>query len=327
MKKVISFMLIALGILASLSLASCGEAEDDRPYVIGTVFPQYDFARQIGGDDIKCEMLLPPGTDSHGYTGDSPTDIMKISKCDLFIYVGGETDSAWVEKVKEKLKDEEKAPVFLALCDVCETIGEDDGAVIEGDDKDCGEHFRSSADDAEEGYDEHVWTSPKNAAAASRAIADELSKIDPDKADIYKSRCDEYVAKLDTLDGEFRELSERSQNKTLVFADRFPFRYFADEYGYKCFAAFNGCASQSEPAPTTIVRLCNIVEENGLPYVFYIETSNSGVPDLICKNTGCGKLLLHSCHTVTQSELDGGATYLTLMEQNLKNLEKAQNNG
>ena len=315
MKKAISILLLLVFILP---LSSCVQDRDERPYVIGTVFPQYDFARQVGGDEIRCEMLLPPGSDSHSYTGDDPTDIYRISRCDLFIYVGGETDSAWVDRIKEKLKDEEHKPVFLALCDVCETVGEEEEGIIEGEEE---------PDDAEEGYDEHVWTSPKNAAAAVRAITDALCDISPENAGLFQDRCKEYVSKLDLLDNKFRELSDSAEIKTLVFADRFPFRYFAKEYGFTCFAAFNGCAAQSEPTPTTVVRLCRIVEEKSLAYVFYIETSNSGVPDLICKNTGCGKLLLHSCHTVTQTELDEGVTYLSLMEQNYKNLEKALNNG
>ncbi len=315
MKKIICVILFCTIIAV---VPSCMTLTNDKPYVIGTVFPQYDIAREIGADDIKCEMLLPPGADSHSYTGDDPTDIYKISKCDLFIYVGGETDSSWVDRVREKLKDEEHKPVFLALCDVCETIGEEEDGIIEGEEEE--------EESAEEGYDEHVWTSPKNAIAISRAVANELCKLSPDKAKTFRSRQEGYEAKLEVLNEKFETLCTGGTKKPLIFADRFPFRYFANEYGFTCYAAFNGCATQSEPSPTTVVRLCKLVEKYDIPYVFYIETSNSGVPDLICKNTGCGKLLLHSCHTVTQSELDSGVTYLSLMEQNYTNLEKAIKN-
>ena len=284
--------------------------------MIGTVFPQFDFAREIGKDRIDCEMLLPPGADSHSYTGDDPSDIYRIMNCDLFIYVGGETDSAWVDKIKNMIdEDGEKSPRFLSLCEVCDVLTESSSGIIEGEEEENGED--------EEEYDEHVWTSPKNAIKVSRAIADALCEIDPGNAAFYKDNCDEYIAKLTELDSSFTELAGAAKLRTLVFADRFPFRYLADEMGLKCYAAFNGCASQSEPSPTTVVKLCKIVEEQNLPYVFYIETSQSDVPELISSATGCETLLLHSCHTVTQGELHLGASYLSLMTQNLENLKKA----
>ena len=318
MKRITAYILL-IAMISIFALASCDRVTDERPCVIGTVFPQYDFARQIGGEDIRCEMLLPPGADSHGYTGDDPSDIYRIMNCDVFIYVGGETDSDWVEKIKTRLSGEEHKPIFISMCDVCETIEEDEGALIEKEEHE-EEHHEGERD-------EHVWTSPKNAVLISEAIKDALCETDPANADKYGERFESYKSELLSLDKEFRELSEKTDNKTLVFADRFPFRYFANEYGYRCFAAFNGCASQSEPTPTTIVELCRIINENSLPCVYYIETSHSGVPELICKNTGCEKLLLHSCHTITERELKDGATYLSLMRRNLENLKKAGNNG
>ena len=321
MKIKIKFIIVLIISMLIAGLCSCSsdKADDNKLKVIGTVFPQYDFARQIGNERADCEMLLRPGADSHSYTGEDPSDIYKIMNCDLFIYVGGETDSDWVMKIKEKLDSSgDKRPVFLALCDVCDVTPETDEGIVETE-----EETEEETEDA--GYDEHVWTSPENAVKAVEAICDAMCELDRDNSDYYRENCDEYVKKLDSLDSDFRDLFENTGSKTLVFADRFPFRYFANEYGLKCFAAFNGCASQSEPAPTTIVKLCKIVEEEHLPYVCYIETSQSGVPDAISKYTGCGKMLLHSCHTVTELELENGATYLSLMRQNLDNLRKAIN--
>ncbi|MBR6917451.1 MAG: zinc ABC transporter substrate-binding protein [Clostridia bacterium] len=321
MNKTIKLISILLVLTTALTLASCGAAKDVKDQklkVLGSVFPQYDFARTIGGDDAECEMLLRPGADSHSYTGDSPSDILRISNCDLFIYVGGETDSEWVDKIREKLESEGgRCPVFLSLCDVCDTVDEEDYGIIEA------EAEEDAADEGE--YDEHVWTSPLNAISASNAICEEMCRLDEASSSRYRERCGEYVEKLRALDSEYREATANAKSNLLVFADRFPFRYLAKEYGLSCFAAFNGCASQSEPAPTTILDLCTIVEENSLPYVCYIETSNSRVPDLICKNTGCGKVLLHSCHTVSERDLDDGATYLALMKANLENLKKVLN--
>lgn len=317
MKSKIRFITVLIISLMIAGLCSCSsdKADDNRLKVIGTVFPQFDFARQIGKDRADCEMLLRPGADSHSYTGEDPSDLYRIMNCDLFIYVGGETDSEWVMKIKDKLdSSDEKQPVFLALCDVCDVMSESVEGIVEAEDE-----------TEEAGYDEHVWTSPENAEKAVCAICDAMCELDPDNSDYYRKNCDEYVKELDALDSDFKNLFDNTESKTLVFADRFPFRYFANEYGLKCYAAFNGCASQSEPAPTTIVKLCKIVEDEDLPYVYYIETSQSGVPDAISKYTGCGKMLLHSCHTVTERELENGATYLSLMRQNLDNLRKAIN--
>ena len=315
MKRILILILIVLLIVPAV--ASCaGKVSSDKVKVIGTVFPQFDFARVIGGDDVECEMLMSPGEDSHSYSGDDPSDIYKIMNSDLFIYVGGNNDSAWVDKIKDKVESSgEKGPVFLALCDVCDLIDESDDGIVEGEEE---EEIPGNSE-----TDEHVWTSPKNAMKAASAICDALCEIDSENAEEYKTRCEEYLKELDSLDKDFKALIDSTDDKTLVFADRFPFRYLASEYGLKCYAAFNGCASQSEPSPTTIAKLCEIVEEKNLPYVFYIETSNSSVPYLISKNTGCGMLLLHSCHTVGNYDEMNNESYLSLMRKNLENLREA----
>jgi len=321
-KRIINLIAAVIAVSLLIPLTSCAkQAASDKPVVIGTVFPQFDFARQIGGDDIECEMLLRPGADSHSYTGDDPSDIYSIMNSDIFIYVGGETDSAWVDSIKNKIKSEGKSsPLFISLCDICDTVEENDLGIIEQEDA-------SDEELPEPEYDEHVWTSPKNAIKISRAICEALCKIDQSHSENYIKRCDEYINDLIALDEKLSEITRGSTNKTLVFADRFPFRYMANEYGLKCYAAFNGCASQSEPSPTTIVKLCEIIESNDIHSVIYIETSHSGVPDLISGATGCEKLLLHSCHTVTQRELDEGETYLSIMNRNANTLRKALNDG
>ena len=316
-KRILSIIIIIAALTAVL--ASCGGNEvKDKPYVIGTVFPQFDFARQIGGEHIKCEMLLKPGADSHSYTGDDPSDVYKIMNCDLFIYVGGETDSEWVERIKENLESSgQKSPIFLSLCDVCDTIEEDDSGIINKEEEE------EEEEESESENDEHVWTSPKNAVLASLAIKDALTEIDPDNATDYEKNCTHYVNELLQLDEDYYSLIKNADTKTLVFADRFPFRYLAHEFGLTCYAAFSGCSSQSEPAPTTILKLCELVEFKHIPCVFYIETSNSKVPEIISNATGCDTALLHSCHTISQKELDSGETYLSIMKNNLISLRKA----
>ena len=315
-KKLIAIFILSAVLTAIF--ASCGNyQEKDKLYVIGTVFPQYDFARQIGGEHIDCEMLLQPGADSHSYTGDDPSDIYRIMKCDLFIYVGGETDSEWVERIKDSIESSgQKSPVFLSLCDVCDTIEEDSTGIID-------EENESDESEAEPESDEHVWTSPKNAVLACLAIKDAMIGLDPKNAESYEENCTNYVDELLQLDEDYYTMIKNADSKTLVFADRFPFRYLAEEFGLSCYAAFSGCSSQSEPAPTTILKLCDLVEFKNIPCVFYIETSNSKVPEIISNATGCETALLHSCHTISQKELDSGETYLSIMKNNLSSLRKA----
>ncbi len=320
MRKTVKTLLLVLCLsLVMTAVSSCFERKDevDKIKVVGTVFPQYDFARAVGGERVECEMLMMPGNDSHSYSGDNPSDILRIQKCDLFIYVGGETDGKWVNSVLSLIESNGNAPLSVALTDICDLMEESGSGMLE----------QSSSHNHEHGtaeYDGHVWTSMKNCIKAVEAIKDALSEIDPDGADYYKANAEEYKAKLQSLDKSFENLFEGTE-RTLIFADKFPFAYFAHDYRLECYAAFNGCASQSEPSPTTVVKLCEKVGEIGTDYIFYTESSQSKVPDVIEKATGAKPLLLHSCHTVTEKEFESGITFTELWEQNLKTLEEAFN--
>lgn len=312
--KLIIFTLCILSTALAVSSCKYENTENGKIKVVGTVFPQYDFARAIGGERVECEMLMMPGSDSHSYSGDNPSDILKIEKCDLFIYIGGETDEKWVEKALSTIENGNgKVPLSLALTDACDLISESDSGIFE--------HNEEHGDDEIE-YDEHVWTSMKNCSKAIEAIKDALTKIDPDGAEYYTTNADAYLKKLSELDKAFENLFSEN-NKPMIFADRFPFAYFAKDYSIECFAAFNGCASQSEPSPTTLVKLCEKVEETESCCIFYTESSQSEVPAVIEKATGAKALLLHSCHTVTEKEFKSGITFVELWEQNYKTLEKA----
>lgn len=304
-------MALALPCFSSCVRTESGtDAENDKIIIVGTVFPHFEFARVVGGERCEVQMLMPPGSDSHSYSGDTPADILKIARSNLFIYTGGESDEKWVGDVMRRIEKSGKAPLTLSLCDICPTFAESGEGIIEAEDEP-GE------------ADEHVWTSPKNAALIVNAIRDTLCGIDPDGSDYYTSNAEEYTKKLEKLDSEFAAIAESTECKTLVFADRFPFLYFAKEYGFGCCAAFQGCASQTEPSPTTIVQLCDIINRNGLHCVFYTETSQSSVPKVISKATGAEPIMLHSCHTVTEKQLKNGVSYLGLMEENLEKLKEA----
>lgn len=326
MKKSISILLLV--IILILSLTSCNTGfQEDKLKIVGTVFPHFDLAREIGGVRCDVQMLMSPGNDSHSYSGDSPSDILKISECDLFIYTGGESDGKWAPEVIERISKTQETPRTLTLMSLCPTLCESDEGILESDTGHSHEHElpheHEHECETEGALDEHVWTSPKNAILIAEGICKTLTELDPDGAKYYRENTDRLSTQLSLLDREFEELSREAECHTLVFADRFPFLYFAEEYGFECFAAFGGCASEGEPTPSTLVKLCEIIEDKGLSSVFYTETSKSLVPDTIVGATGVTKRLLHSCHTVTKRELESSVSYISLMRTNLEVLKEA----
>ena len=313
MKRIISVILCMTAILCLF--CSCGnedtKKDDGKLNIVTTIFPPYDFAKNVGGEYVNVSMLLKPGMESHSYDP-TPQDIIKIQACDLFIYTGGESDE-WVKDILES--SDRKPKKTLAMMDVCETVREE---TVEGMEKD-----EDDGDEIE--YDEHVWTSPKNAVNITVSIDSILKELDKSHTDEFEKNTSEYKNKLSQLDGDFREIADNAKRKTLVFGDRFPFRYFADEYGLKYYAAFPGCSSETEPSPSTVSFLIDKVKAEKIPVVFSIEFSNGKVADTICESTGSKKMTFHSCHNVTQEEFDNGVSYLSLMQGNVKALKEALN--
>lgn len=313
MKKIISVILCMTAVL--FSLCSCGkennQKNDGKLNIVATIFPPYDFTREIGGDKVNVSMLLKPGMESHSYDP-TPQDIIKIQECDLFIYTGGESDE-WVKDIMES--NSSKPKKILAMMDIVDTVQEE---IVDGMEKD-----NDNGDEFE--YDEHVWTSPVNASLITRKISETLCELDNQNADFFKNNTSQYTQKLSALDNEFRKVADNAKRKTIVFGDRFPFRYLADEYGLKYYAAFPGCSSETEPSASTISFLINKVKEENIPVVFSIEFSSGKVADTICESTGAKKLTFHSCHNVTQQELDNKATYYSIMHDNANALKEALN--
>jgi zinc transport system substrate-binding protein len=278
--------------------------------VVTTIFPPYDFVRAIAGDKAAITMLLPPGAESHSFEP-TPQDIIKVQNCDVFIYVGGESD-AWVEMILESM-DTSRMEI-ITLMDCVEVVEE---LIVEG----------MEEEDEEEGegpeYDEHVWTSPRNAKLIVRKIADVLKQKDGPNAAEYERNTVSYLEKLTTLDNSFQTMVSGARRKTFIFGDRFPFRYFADAYGLSYFAAFPGCSTETECSAATVAFLIDKVRLEQIPVVFHIELSNEKIADTICEETGARKLLLHAVHNISKRDFDGGANYYDLMTQNLQNLRTA----
>lgn len=294
-------------------LSACGPAADlsaDRkPTVICTIFPLYEFAREICGEDANVSQLLPSGSEVHSFEP-SPKDIIAIKNCDLFLYIGGESD-AYLDSILSTAADK---PNFhaIALIGQVSILSEE---TVEGM-EDGGE------DSEEEEPDEHIWTSMKNCAEMCGAICDALCEIDPAHADAYRERTNVYQNELSGLDDAFRKLAEDAEHPVLIFGDRFPFRYFADRYGFPYYAAFPGCSSESEPSAATISFLIRKADEAKVPAVFYTESSNRSAANAIAEYTGAKAVLLHSCHNVSSAERKNGVTFLSLMRGNLETLKE-----
>lgn len=321
MRKRLFALLLALTLAAGLcGCADRQKAEDGRLQVVCSVFPYYDFARQIGGDDVDVTLLVAAGKETHSFEP-TPLDVITLSQADVFLYNGGESE-AWVEDILSAAGENIAVP--LPLMPQVSALAEEwaegmEGAHDKHDDHDHEEHDHDS-DDIE--YDEHVWTSPVLAKALCQAICDALCQADPAHQEGYQARLTDYLAQLDGLDAAFREVVDAGHRRLLVFGDRFPLLYFCKEYGLDYRAAFHGCASDTEPSLATLKYLIDKVEDENIPVVYTIELSSQKVAQAIAETTGAKVLTFHSCQTVSRAEFDGGATYLSLMEQNVEALRE-----
>lgn len=322
--------LLSLALLAAL-LSGCAGREPVSSgkaggfSIVATSFPAYDLARAVCGQEAEITLLLPPGAESHSYEP-TPRDILAVEDCGLFLYLGGESD-AWVETILSSLD----APAeTLRMIDCVETLEEEplEGMTAQGhshddhdDNDDHDDHDGRGLGEVHE-IDEHVWTAPENAGRIARAIARRAAELDPGNAEVYLAAADAYQREIDALDRDFRAFFDTTGEKTLVFGDRFPLRYFAEAYGLTCYAAFPGCSTQTEPSAATVAFLTEKVREEGISTVFYIEFSNHLVADSIAEAAGAETALFHSCHNVSRQDLEAGATYLSLMRGNLETLKR-----
>ena len=329
MKKYIAILLVAA--MATLGISACRKEnsnqetkvqKDSDIKVVTTIFPEYDWVRQIAGeeaDQMDITMLLDNGVDLHSY---QPTaeDIMKVSDCDLFVYVGGESD-AWVDDALKQAKNKDMQVVNL-LDVLGNSVKEEE--VIEGMEPE--EEEEEGGEEEEPEYDEHVWLSVKNAEVLSKAIADALEKADPDHKDVYQENVSAYSEKLKNLDAKYQEVVDGASQKTLLFGDRFPFRYLVDDYGLSYYAAFVGCSAESEASFETISFLANKVDELGLKDIMAIENSNQKIAKTIIENTKEKNqkiLTLDSMQSTISDDVKNGTTYLSVMEKNLEVLKEA----
>ena len=329
-------LVLVVGLLAFLVL-NREKFEQKKYSVVSTCFPGYDFARAVTKNtNISTKMLVKPGAETHTYEP-TPQDIIDIKNADMFVYVGGDSDT-WVEKI---LKDvDTKKTHVVKLVDLVSTVNEE---IVEGmEDEDEHDHdhdhdheshehkhdhesheHKHDHDEEEEGpeIDEHVWTSPKKAMEIVKKIAEVASEIDVAEKNKIDDNAEKYVAEIAQVDKDLHQAIDGKISE-IVVADRFPFRYFADEFGLKYAAAFSGCSEQTEASAKTISFLINKVKQDKVKKFYKIELSNGKIAETVSKDTGAEVLELHSAHNVTVDDFSKGVTYVDLMKRNLSALSK-----
>lgn len=320
-------------------LSGCGRAESgEEPgdgeggrklKVAATLFPYYDFVRQVAGDQVELSLVIPAGMDSHSFEP-TPKDIRIMQEADVIIANGGAMEH-WVDQVVDSFDREDQTVVIMMdhvdaveeeIVEGMEHSDEGHGHVHVHEDSEEDGHLEEDESQYEIEYDEHIWTSPVNAMRMVDVIAETLTERDPDHGAMYQAGAAAYLEELERLDKEFREVRDSAVHDMIVMGDKFPLRYFADTYGLRYRAAFSGCSSDTEPSARTIAYLIDKVKEEGLPVIYYLELSSHRVAEIIGEETGAVPLLFHSCHNVTRRQFEEGVTYLELMEQNVKNLRE-----
>ena len=323
MKKCTALLLMLVLLTASLFTPALA---DKKITIVAATFPLYDWTRQVLGDHSNAELtlLIDSGVDLHSF---NPTaqDILRVASCDLFIYVGGESDE-WVEDAQKHLINQDQIAVSLL-----ETLGEAakeeelvEGMQAEDHDHEHDEHDEHDEDDdhdeGEAEYDEHVWLSLRNAQLFTQAIADALGQLDAENADAYQANAAAYIAKLQDLDARYADMRAQAAYDTILFGDRFPFRYLADDYDLHYYAAFSGCSAETEASFQTIVFLAGKTDELGLPAVLTIEGTDHRIAETIVQSTADKNqqvLTVDSMQGTTAKAINDGVTYLGVMEKNL----------
>ena len=297
-------LLAAFALLFTLCAAGCAEGGLS---VVCTDFPCYDFARQAAGDRAEVAMLLKPGVEAHSFEP-TPADIISIGEADLFVYIGGESD-AWADSILEGF-DGADAPATLRMMDCVGDLVEEEG-----------EHHHDEGPE----YDEHIWTAPQNAAKMARAAGEKLAEIDPANAEAYRANAEAYAAQIDAIDAEISDIVSNARRKTLVFADRFPFIYLVRAYGLDYLAAFPSCTADTEPSAQVVAALIKKVASERIPAVYTIELSTQAIARTVAEETGAQILTLHSMQTLSQADFDAGASWVSLMRDNIEALKEGLN--
>lgn len=308
-------IILLIGMMISVpgTITGCGKVkrEDGKITVVTTLFPQYDFVRQIAGDKVNVTLLLQPGIEAHSYDP-SPADLVAINESDLFIYTGKYMETWAADIISSLERDVTVLDLSKDIKLAVEEHGQEEGLEIE-----------NSSDEAEDHnhvYDPHIWTSLENACLMVSNIAKTLSELDSENESYYLENSEKYISELRLLESQLKEITANADNKTIYFGGKFAMYYFAEEMGLNYISAFDSCTSETEPSARLVAKIVDAIKENHASVVYYEELSNHKAADTICAETGAKALLLHSCHNVSKTEYESGVTYLSLMKQNRDNL-------
>lgn len=302
----------AVILLCGGMLCGCGNASHEGLTVVTTVYTTYDFAKQLTAEydePVTVKLLLTPGGESHSYEP-SPSDVAAVQSCDLFVYIGGASET-WADKLIETSRQEKPN---LRMFD-CVTLLDEE--TVEG---------MESEEDGDDGEsDEHIWTSPRNADAMLTSLRDRLNEIAPQEQSHCDASYESVHEALASLDERAQEIRDAAKNDTLIFADRFPFRYLTEEYGWNYYAAFSGCSSDNDASAATLSFLIGKVKDLNIRTVFYLENSSQKIADAVCAATGAQAVELQSCNNVSRTDFEVGMHYQQLMTENLDAIEEALN--
>lgn len=296
------------------------QKKEEKLHIMATDFAPYDFAKKVAGESADVTMLLAPGQEAHSFEP-TPKDIISIENCDVFVYTGGESE-AWVSDILDTLDAKIKV---VRLMDCVELYEEEavEGMEIHEEKEENSAKSDVGSDEHEVEYDEHIWTAPANAIRITKHIGDAFIQADADHAAAYEANVSAYVGELEKLDGAFWDVVNHAKRKTLIFGDRFPLRYFVEEYGLSYYAAFPGCASDTEPNAKTVAFLIDKTNSEDIPVVFHVELSNQDMVNTICSETGAKNRQFNAVHNVTKKQFKNGTGYLEMMWDNVEVLKEA----
>lgn len=320
-KNIFKNIVLLPAVCLILLLTGCGNSaamadSNGKLNIITTIFPYYDFVRQVAGDKVNLKLVVPAGMDTHSFEPVA-SDMIAIGNADIIIYNGGEMEE-WVDKVLEASSNNKARAE--KMMDYVDTVTEEDVTGLYGEH---GGHHHAGDNDETEELDEHIWTSPVNSIKIISNIADILSEEDKENSGYYHNNASKYIKKLKELDSMFREIINSSAKDYLLFADRFPLRYFVDEYGLGYNAAFAGCSSEAEPSADIIAFLTDKAKNENIHVILKIELTSTKVADAIAETAGAKVMTFNTCHNVTREQFDNGITYYDLMRKNADVLKEA----
>lgn len=316
MKKIFSILLAV--IITVLSASSCNvslqgsvcfQNGGEKIIVTATIFPQYDFARAVGGKYAKVNMLLPPGTESHTFDP-KPSDIAMVADSDLFIYTG-EYMEPWAGSIVKSADSD-----MLRVIDASSGIS----LIKEEHDHETDEHH-----DEEHEYDPHIWLDMTNSIKMVETILDAFCNLDPAHTDYYTENAEAYIKELKQLDSDFLSAVENGKRKTIVFGGRFAYGYFIERYGLSYESAYDSCSSEAEPSIKKITEIIDFISENDIPVIYHEELVNPKVASVIASDTGIQTLELSTGHSVSRKQLEEGVTFIDVMKTNLENIKRGLN--